>query len=692
MSEHALRPLVEPKSIAVVGASARKRTLGHAAIRQALIGGLDGPVYPVNPRYDSILGARCYPSIEALPAPVELAVLALGNERVEAQLSYAIEQGIKAAVIFASGYLEGDRAPLLVDRLRGIARDAGIPICGSNCLGFAQLEAGARATWFNHGWLEPGPVTLIAHSGSAYYTLAGMDSRMRYNLVVSPGQELVTSAADYLDYALGLDSTRVIGLLLETVREPCRFIAALDRARERGIPVVALKVGRTELSTRLARSHSGALAGNDAAYEAVFDHFGVQRVHHLDELSATLTLLAAYPQLGPGDLASVHDSGGLRGMVIDLAHRAGVPLTEINQTTTTKLAQTLAYGLPAVNPVDAWGGFDGYHGVFRTCLESLAEDPRTAITVLFTDVTSEDEDSKAYMRLPLEAAVSTGKPVALAMNWSRQRLPEHAAELTRRGVPVLDGAENAILAVKHAFACREFQARAPIRAPDPPSALVLDRWRGRLANAEPLDQSQANALLGVFGVPCARTLVVESLDAARQAALEIGFPVALKTAVAGVHHKSDVDGVKLALSDQAALERAYLDLSDRLGPRVLVAAMAAPGVEVALGIVSDEQFGPLVMIGAGGVLANLLEDRRFLLPPIDEAAAGRALDGLRMAPMLNGIRGGEPVDRAALCRVIATFGGLATELGDMLSEVDVNPLIASARGCLAVDALVIPRT
>ena len=692
VSEHPLRPLVEPRSIAVVGASAREHTLGHIALRQALIGGLDGPVHPVNPRYDSILGAPCYPSLADLPAPAELAVLALGNERIEAALVDAIDHGARAAVIFASAYLEGDRPPLLVARLRAIARDAGIPVCGANCLGFAQLESGARATWFDYDHLEPGPITFISHSGTAYISLAGIDPRLRYNLIVSPGQELVTSAADYLDYALRLDSTRVAGLLLESIRNPERFIAALEHARERQIPVVALKVGCTELSARLAQSHSGALAGNDAAYEAVFDHFGVCRVRSLDEMSAALTLLSVHSRLGPGALSSLHDSGGLRGMIIDLAHHAGVPLTRIDRNTTEKLAQALAYGLPAVNPVDAWGGYEGFQDVFRTCLRALAEDPGTAITVFFTDVTADDEFSREYVGLPVEVAEGTGRPMALAMNVSRQRMPELAAELTRQGVPVLDGAENAILAVKHAFASRAHFARAPLSVPPSPPTRILERWRRRIDDGGPFDPLEANALLDAFGVRSARTFVADSLGAAREAAREIGFPVAMKTAAAGVHHRSDVDGVRLALGDEPSLDRAYRDLSARLGSDVLVSAMAAPGVELGLGIVFDEQFGPLVMIGAGGVLIEVLGDRRFLLPPVDEATAARAIESLRIAPLLDGARGAAPVDRSALCRAVAGIGVLASELGDVLSEVDVNPLIANAGGCVAVDALVIPRS
>lgn len=691
MKEHPLRPLLEPRSIAVVGASAREGTLGHTSARQAIIGGLDGPIYPVNPRYESILDTACYPSYAELPEPAELVVLAVGNERIEEQLCLALEHGAKAAVMFASAYLENDRPPLLIERLRSIAREAGIPVCGANCLGLAQLEVGARATWFGHGELEAGPISMISHSGTAYFSLAGLDPRMRFNFIVSPGQELVTTTADYIDYAVGLESTRVIGILIEAIRDPEGFMAALDKAKSKGIPVVALKVGQTELSAKLAQSHSGALAGNDAAYEAVFEHCGVQRVQSMDELSATLALFAAYPKLGPGKLASLHDSGGLRGMVIDLAHRNGVPFADINQETTDKLSATLAYGLPAVNPVDAWSGFADFEHIFGTCMDALASDPDTAITLLFTDIAEGDNVSRRLTELPLRAGQRTGKPCALALNWSRQASMDALRDMTRQGTPILDGAENAVRAVKHAFDYRDFLERTPVKPPAAPAAAVVEQWRRRLADNQPMDEAQSASLLADFGVPIVAREVVSDVESAVAAAATFGYPVVLKTAMPDIQHKSDVGGVKAGLADEAALRSAYGDLSSRLGPRILVSPMASGSVELALGVVVDDQFGPLVMVGAGGILIEVLRDRRFILPPIDEPVSNRALAKLQIAPLLDGVRGAEPVDRNAICNAIACLGVMASVLGDLLAEVDINPLIAGVDGCVAVDALVVQR-
>lgn len=691
MAEHSLRPLLEPRSIAVVGASDKEGSLGYLATYQAIKGSFDGQVYPINPKYDVILGKGCYTSYSELPEPAELAILAVGNKHVEQQLRLAIEHGAKAAVIFTSAYLENDIEPPLIDRIRSIALDAGIPVCGANCMGFVELDAGIRATWFDYDELESGSISLICHSGTVYRAFAGIDPHLRFNLIVSPGQELVTTAADYLDYALDLSSTKVVGLMLETIRDPERFKAALEKANEKKIPVVALKVGQTELSTRLAQSHSGALAGNDAAYDALFEFYGVQRVQDLDELAATLSLLSAYPRLGPGKLASAHDSGGVRGMVIDVADKLNVPFAEINERTTQRLAEVLDYGLPPVNPVDAWNGNDFEHS-FSNSLDALAEDPDTALTVLFTDIFFEDEGWDKFRHLPLEAFRRTGKPMALALNWSRRPKAESALDVSLAGIPLLDGATNAILATKHAFSARDFFNRPKIATPPATDSEIVEKWRTRLSSGEGLDESESGALLADFGVPVVPNEVVENVDDLLAAAEKFGYPVILKTAMPGIQHKSDVGGVKPGLVDKDAVREAFDDLSASLGDRVLVSPMISGDVELALGVVVDEQFGPLVMVGAGGVYIEILKDRRFLLPPIDEFAAERTLSELKIAPLIDGVRGRQAVDRKSLCHAIVRLGVMASELGDVLAEVDVNPLMVSADSCYAVDGLVIPRS
>lgn len=691
MPDHYLRPMFEPNAIAIVGASAREGSLGYRATYQALIGGFKGAVYPINPRYEEIQGAKCYPSYDQLPEPAELAVLAVGDKHIEEQLRFAIEHGAKAAVIFTSGYLDEDIEPALKDRLEKMAAEAGVSLCGANCMGFVQLESGVRGTWFDYEQLNPGNIALISHSGIVYRALAGADPRLKFNLVVSPGQELVTTAADYLDYALSLESTRVVGLLLETVRDPEGFRRALAKANDRNIPVVALKVGQTELSTQLAQSHSGALAGNDAAYSALFDHYGVQRVQDIDELSATLALMSEYPRLGAGQLASAHDSGGLRGMVIDLADKAGVKFSQISECTTKRLEEVLDYGLPPVNPVDAWNGLDGFEDSFTQSLVALANDPDTALSILFTDIIIEDEVWDTFMRIPKSVADATGKPVALALNWSRSPKADSALPAQLSGIPVIDGAGNAVLAAKHALSFRDFRMQPPKVSRFKPDAKTVSKWRCILAKGQPLDEAASGELMADFGIPVAPHSVTDSLEETLRAADQLGYPVVLKTATKGIFHKSDVGGVRPNLTDEAALRAAHADITSRLGGKTLVSKMVKGDVELALGVVVDDQFGPLVMVGAGGILIEVLKDREFLMPPIDQASAAAALGRLKIAPMLDGVRGAPPVDRQRLYASIERLGAMADALGDVLSEVDLNPLLVSADGCVAVDALVVPR-
>ncbi|MGH6718781.1 MAG: CoA-binding protein, partial [Alphaproteobacteria bacterium] len=348
-----LRPLLAPDSIAVIGATARDGSFGQVAVRTIVASGFAGRVLPVNPKYGEVLGLACHASIARLPERPDLAVVVVANTQVEAALDEVIAAGVPAAVVFASCYLEGDAPPLLTERIRRKARAAGLAMVGANCLGFQNREHPLAVGVFPAGDLRPGNIAVISHSGSAFLSMSTLDARFRPNLIVSAGQELATTAADYVAYALDLASTRVVALFLETVRDPAGFAAALARAEAQDVPVVALKVGRTEASARLARTHSGALTGDDAAYDALFDHYGVRRVESVDELTATALLLSSPRRYVQGGLGAVLDSGGQRGMMLDLAAKIGVPVAPIAPATVAKLAQVLEYGLEPVNPVDA---------------------------------------------------------------------------------------------------------------------------------------------------------------------------------------------------------------------------------------------------------------------------------------------------------------------------------------------------
>ena len=420
-----------------------------------------------------------------------------------------------------------------------------------------------------------------------------------------------------------------------------------------------------------------------------------------------------------------------------VAERLRLPFAEISEATRQRLAAVLEPGLPATNPLDAWGTGNDADEIFATCIRALLEDPATAALALNLDLTTEPTPDTSYTGLAISAAAATDKPVAVLANLASAADPAEAATLRAAGVPLLEGTATGLSALRHLLAHRDFLAReaaageraaretaagagavreGAVDSPtlrSPGSATLphrgarqrrvgvtrgpgrgdgRDRWLARLGESErALDEVEGLALLGAWGVPVVAAEVATTLEEALAAAGRAGWPVALKTAAPGVVHKSDVGGVLLGLDGPDRLAAAYAELAGRLGPRVTVAAMAGPGVELALGVVDDPQFGPLVMVAAGGVLVEVLRDRRFALPPVGHEQALAMLDRLAVRPLLGGVRGAPPADLDAVADAVVSLSDLALDLGPSLAALDVNPLVAGPAGCVAVDALVIPR-
>jgi acyl-CoA synthetase (NDP forming) len=689
---HPLDPLLAPRSIAFLGASQRPNTPGNDTVREALAGGFGGALYPINPRYKDVEGLPCFASIDELPETVDHVVLCVASEKIEDALAQLIRHGARAATIFATCHLEQDREPALTKRIAAMAQEAGVAICGGNCMGFINKEVDLRvAAYPCHTNMNVGPITWIAQSGSVYGALASNDARLKFNLCVSSGSEFVTRSSDYLGWALQRESTGVVGLFIESIRDPEGFEASLAEAARREIPVVILKAGRTPDAAAMARTHTGALAGDDAAYRALFDRYGVVRVDTLDELAATLLLFSNPARPGAGGLASIHDSGGECELLIDLAEDIGVPLARISDETKRELSKHLDPGLEPVNPLDAWGTGHDAVNVFERCLEALMADPDTAAAVVVSDIRNGHYHHRNIIEAAQAAAGQAAVPLALATNYSLVNHREVALELTEFGVPVLDGTREALQAFRHLFDYRDFIARPESTPPPRPAAKVTKRWRDRLRDPRALDEVEGLSLLADYGIPVARAVRAASKDAALQAATEIGYPVVLKTAEPGIEHKSEVGGVVLDLGDPEALEIAYDDLERRLGSLVSVSRRVPEGVEIALGAIRDPQFGSYVMVAAGGVLIELLADSAVSLAPIDEKGAERLLRSLKARRLLDGLRGKPPADVASLCGAIACLSVLADDLGEGLEQLDINPVIVSRDGCVAVDALVIAR-
>lgn len=680
MAPHRLDPLLRPRSIAVVGAGARPGSVGEVMLRQLIEGGFPGPVHPVNPKGGTLQGLTCLPSIADLPEPVEHAAFCLGDETIADAFAAALRHGVKAATIVAPL-----ADPALRDRIRAMALEAGVDLCGGNGMGFYNFTGRVRLCGFatrpDH---VPGGAVLLTHSGSLFTALVDAEARIDYALAISSGQELTTTLADYLDFALDQPETRVVGLFLETARDPERFTAALAKAQARNIPVVALKVGRTRESAALALSHSGAIAGDHAVYDALFERFAVGQVRSVDELAAAMMLLPVANGLGPGGLASTHDSGGERGLMADLAAAAGVRFASLSPETIVRLEAALDRGLPPVNPLDHWGTGRRYPADFEACVQALMADPDTALGALALDRSVGGQVTPLYLEVAHRARAGSGKPVVIVSNHQGSGSDPAAVASTRAGVPVLDGVPAFLCACRIAFDRRDAAARPPMRPPQPPAAAV-ERWRRRLADGHPVTEAEALRLLADFGMTVTPCAMAKDESEAVEAAMRIGFPVVLKTA--GAAHKTDVDGVRLGLADPVALRQAHREMAARLGLRVLVARMVRDkGVEMMLGLKRDPDFGPVVVIGFGGIHAETLKDAAFALPPFDAAEARRLIDRLRLRPLLDGARGAPAADIDALASAAARFSTLAAVLGDRVEAIDVNPILALPRGAVAVDA------
>jgi acetate---CoA ligase (ADP-forming) len=680
----ALTAMLEARSVALVGASARPGSLGARMIEEVARSPSRPRIHLVNPRYADIGGVPCLPDLAALPEPVDLALLAVPDHALEQQLSAAARSQARSAVIFGNAFDPPGRTGLR-SRLAAIAGEAGMAVCGAGCMGFVNIARGLRAI----GYVEPDPlpsgtVALVTHSGSVFSALLRTRRGFGFSLAVSSGQELVTTAADYARYALGLAETKVLALVVEAIRDGPGLRAVLAGALAADVPVVLLSVGASQAGRALVSAHSGALAAADGAWEALAGAYGLHRVRDLAELADTLELFAVGRRCPPDGLgiATVHDSGLERAHTADLAAELGVPFASLAPPTRTRLAAVLDPGLAPDNPLDVWGTGRDTEPLFAECLSALAADPAVAAVALAVDLVPEFDGDESYSLAALAAAAGTAKPVAVLAGLPAAVDQAAAARLRAAGIPVLEGTRTGLLALRHLLDAAHFRAERPA-APEPSRAPGHDPL--------PVGGPALFGLLRDYGIPAVRTRAAATRAAALAAAGEIGYPVVVKTDEPGIAHKSDVGGVRLGLAGPAEADAAYDDLARRLGPRVVVCETAAPGTELALGIVRDPALGPLLVIGAGGVLVEIMAERAVLLAPVTRSAALAALARLRIAPVLAGSRGQPAADLGAVADAITGLSRLACDLGDTLEALDINPLICTPSGAIAVDALLIPR-
>ena len=671
-----LHPFFLPQAVAVVGASSREGSIGGELFRNVLRGEFLGICFPVNKTAAPVAGVRAYPTVAAIGEPIDLAVICLPGHAVLDAAAEALAAGVRALCVISAGFAEvGAEGAARQQQLVALVREHGARLLGPNCLGIAAAAPQLNAT-FGPRALPPGNIGFSSQSGALGLAVLerAAERRLGLSAFVSVGNKADISSNDLLEYWEDDSATDVVLLYLESFGNPRKF-GRVARRVARSKPIVAMKAGRTSAGARAASSHTAALAGSEAAVDALFHQAGVLRVDTLEELLDVTGLLAGQPLPRGRNVAVLTNAGGLGILCADACEAAGLELPRLADSTVEALRSVLPAEASVANPIDMLGSAVG--ATYEQALPLLLDDPGIdAVIVLFVPpvVAGAEEVAEAVTRaLPRDA----DKPVLVSII-SRGGTPE--ALLT---APVASFAypESAARALGRAAARAEWLRRPQGRVPelggiDVKRATAIargagDRW---------LTAHETRTLLESYGIPVVAERTSATVDEAVAAADQLGYPVVLKTAVAGAH-KTEVGGVALDLRDEAAVREA----AERIGAPFLVQPLVRGGVELLVGAVEDPVFGPLVALGPGGTLAELIGAAAFRLAPLTDADADELVRTEKVARLLGGYRGAPAADLRSVTDLLLRVGRLVDDVPE-LAELDLNPVLAGPAGCVAVDA------
>lgn len=679
-----LIPLFAPSSVAVFGASGREGRPGYEIVKALKSYGGPRRIYPITPSYADIEGIVCFADPQAIPERIDLGVIASGPTRILDDAVIALSLGARAL------HVMGDLDANACRHLAALAKDAGSPLLGPNSIGFIDYVGRTASTWVMppERHRSPGNIALIMQSGALFSYANAIDPRLKFCATFHLGREADVTLVDVIDHALSMDETKVIGIYLETVGNGTAFVGALERAALRGVPVIVLAPGQTPEAAEAIATHAGRMAGGKASLEALFRRHNVVACVSLDQFWCTLHLFSKGIIFDRGGAVIVTDSGAQRAMAIDAASRAGLPLTRFSKATEDALRGTLAPELTTANPVDIWSGEKDVALHVATCLSTALADAGASVGVVLTEFGASEVDTFATHMAEGALRLAGGEKPVIAIGFSTRHFnAERILHMEQGGLPVLDGLETSFAALAQ---LRHYQTRKRYLSVAGFSEIQRRHVGEALERLTPNDENAALDLMAAAGIPTVRRSLSMALDHALEAAEAIGYPVVVKTAEP-VAHKTEQRGVWLDIADPKALEEAFLDLTSRLGPRVLVASMIKGGVELALGAVVDPLAGPMVMVAAGGVMAELLADRQFALAPVSQDEARDMVRALTVSPTLDPYRGKPGIDREAVAGAIVALSRLISDFPHAIAAVDINPVIATAQGVVAVDALVSPK-
>jgi acyl-CoA synthetase (NDP forming) len=693
-----LRALVAPSSIAILGASDRQSG-ALSLIRSLQRMEFSGAIYPVNPHYETVAGLICYPSMADVPTPPDVVACCINASRIPNAMREIAKRGARAAVIYDAGFAErGEEGRTAQDVIAGICRDAGISLCGPNGLGILNPTAGSTSYFseLRNPTRLRGNVGLVSQSGSICNGLMADVRRFGFSLVVSCGNEAVTETAAYLEYLIDDPATRVIATFTESVRDPNRYVAALDRAAVAGKPVVVLKVGRSERTRAAIHTHTGGLAGESHIFSEVLRAHRAIEVSDLDEMTEVLAACQGTRWPRGRRIGLTSGSGGQCELILDLAGPLGIALPPLSPSDRAEAERVIGAVTGDGNPLDYWG-----NGDFRTNLPHALSvlnrgDAHDAI-VYCVDAHDDQpmvsrERLMEYADFLATAACASDKPHYLMNMRPGVMHQAQVAFLREHGVPLIGGTRQGLGAIDRLG--RYATPLAQLKTPPSVAPLRLDH------TARTINEFESKRLLATYGLPVTRErLVVSEQEARSFVAGKLGYPVALKAVGDSITHKTEYGLVVLAIDSEEKLSRAWEDLhrridAARLGSSlqgILVQEYIADGIEVFAGITRDPEYGLFLAFGTGGIDIEMRQDFALRVLPLRDGDAEALIAATGAAALLAPRRGRKTADAAALTQCLYALADFATAAGARISEIDLNPIkvLPEGRGCVIVDALIV---
>lgn len=696
-----LNKLLKPTSVAVIGAS-EKEGFGGDVCRNILSYVEDrSHVYFIHPKRDSVFGVPCYKSISDVPENVDLMVICTSQKTVIPLLQEGAKKGVGGAVVFASGYGEVGTAEGKQNEaeLIAAAKELDIAVMGPNCAGFVNYIDNVQAFAFISAKRDrKGSVGVVSQSGQLCLSMMD-DPGMRFSYNISAGNGKIVQMEDYMDFLVDDEDTKVVSIYIEGVKNADKFAAVLKKAAEKRKPVVILKAGRSAKGGAIAASHTGSLSGSDASFDAVLKKFGAIRVDDLEELIAMSLMLSTMKRMPEkATFASMNLSGGETGICADVGSLNGIEYPDFTEETLKKLKEQLPSYASPNNPLDMTASLSYDADLYAGALRTVMDDPNIGMVLIGYTLLLEIADPCIhYMYKGIEKVVQEKggncKPIAMIPFAENTRNPEYQEKLFQIGVPVLPPPVYAFKLLRH---LADFIAYEPET-----KTLELAVGHPKSEETQALSEHESKQELKVYGVPVPDEVIVTSKEEAAQFVKNHPGPLVMKVESADILHKSDVGGVKLNVCGPEAAEKAYEEIMESVTAKrpdahingILTVPMLDAGVEIIIGVNNDPQFGPMIMVGMGGVFVEVFKDVALYLAPLKEEEALEMLKSLKSFKLLNGYRGTEKCDIKALCQTIVAISNYAQANKDVLKELDINPLFVypEGKGVGVADALIVKR-